>query len=213
MSDAFGQDLVRTHMRIKILVHDQQNSSRSRWPVTQFYLLGYYGRAIRLLQAAKLMVDDWNTRSIQSHTTKNIIIDQQRNARSRRREPLKENYSLMDLAPCNHESRQRQDGTKRKRVPSIEESSQRPTGDIEDISSSKCSTVLTRELSSLNTPINFLSDRRNGSSSDNNIEDGLFPRDLEGWLKYPGVGDYTAGAVLSIAFNLKVPAIDGNVVR
>jgi A/G-specific adenine glycosylase len=40
-----------------------------------------------------------------------------------------------------------------------------------------------------------------------------YPEDRESWLSIPGVGPYTAGAVLSIAFNLAEPIVDGNVVR
>lgn len=43
--------------------------------------------------------------------------------------------------------------------------------------------------------------------------DGVFPASLEEMLKLPGVGPYTAGAVLSIAYNQRVPAVDGNVLR
>lgn len=32
-------------------------------------------------------------------------------------------------------------------------------------------------------------------------------------MALPGVGDYTAGAILSIAFGEPVPAVDGNVLR
>jgi len=42
---------------------------------------------------------------------------------------------------------------------------------------------------------------------------GVFPGSLEEMLKLPGVGPYTAGAVLSIAYNQRVPAVDGNVLR
>jgi len=42
---------------------------------------------------------------------------------------------------------------------------------------------------------------------------GYFPRSVEEILKVPGIGPYTAGAVLSIAFNKKVPLVDGNVMR
>lgn len=42
---------------------------------------------------------------------------------------------------------------------------------------------------------------------------GIFPDSLAEMLKLPGVGPYTAGAVLSIAYNQKVPAVDGNVLR
>ena len=42
---------------------------------------------------------------------------------------------------------------------------------------------------------------------------GKFPADLAKLKKLPGVGDYTAGAVASIAFGLPEPAVDGNVLR
>lgn len=42
---------------------------------------------------------------------------------------------------------------------------------------------------------------------------GEFPRDRETLLETPGIGPYTAGAILSIAFGLKVPIVDGNVQR
>jgi A/G-specific adenine glycosylase len=42
---------------------------------------------------------------------------------------------------------------------------------------------------------------------------GRFPSDREGWLEIPGVGQYTAGAILSIALNLPEPILDGNVER
>ena len=42
---------------------------------------------------------------------------------------------------------------------------------------------------------------------------GIFPRSREKLLALPGVGDYTAGAVASIAFGERVPAVDGNVLR
>ncbi len=40
-----------------------------------------------------------------------------------------------------------------------------------------------------------------------------FPRDFEGVRALPGVGDYTAGAICSIAYGLPCPAVDGNVLR
>lgn len=40
-----------------------------------------------------------------------------------------------------------------------------------------------------------------------------FPNTFEGVRALPGVGDYTAGAICSIAFNLPCPAVDGNVLR
>ena len=43
--------------------------------------------------------------------------------------------------------------------------------------------------------------------------DGEFPRQYQQIAKLPGVGPYTAGAISSIAFNEKTPAVDGNVLR
>jgi A/G-specific adenine glycosylase len=43
--------------------------------------------------------------------------------------------------------------------------------------------------------------------------DGQFPRDLSAAMSLPGVGEYTAGAVLSIAYGLPHPAVDGNARR
>ena len=40
-----------------------------------------------------------------------------------------------------------------------------------------------------------------------------FPSDFRGVRALPGVGDYTAGAVCSIALGLPEPAVDGNVLR
>jgi A/G-specific adenine glycosylase len=42
---------------------------------------------------------------------------------------------------------------------------------------------------------------------------GRFPRTLEGALGVPGVGLYTASAVLSIAYGVALPVVDGNVRR
>ena len=42
---------------------------------------------------------------------------------------------------------------------------------------------------------------------------GIFPKDFEGLRKLSGVGDYTAGAIASIAYDIPVPAVDGNVLR
>ena len=42
---------------------------------------------------------------------------------------------------------------------------------------------------------------------------GRIPRGLDNLLRLPGIGAYTAGAILSIAFGQPVPAIDGNVRR
>lgn len=42
---------------------------------------------------------------------------------------------------------------------------------------------------------------------------GTFPSEYQQWLALPGVGEYTAGAVVSMAFGGKWPAVDGNVYR
>ena len=42
---------------------------------------------------------------------------------------------------------------------------------------------------------------------------GQFPGTLEGWLALPGVGRSTAGAILSLACNVREPILDGNVRR
>lgn len=43
--------------------------------------------------------------------------------------------------------------------------------------------------------------------------DGKIPSGLEQILALPGIGRYTAGAILSIAFDQPVPLVDGNVIR
>ncbi len=42
---------------------------------------------------------------------------------------------------------------------------------------------------------------------------GELPADYAALLKLPGIGEYTAGAIASIAFGQAVPAVDGNVMR
>lgn len=42
---------------------------------------------------------------------------------------------------------------------------------------------------------------------------GVFPRDAESIRALPGVGDYTAGAVRSFAYNEAAPMVDGNIAR
>ncbi len=42
---------------------------------------------------------------------------------------------------------------------------------------------------------------------------GVFPENHQDVLALPGIGDYTAGAICSIAFQQKTPAVDGNVLR
>ena len=42
---------------------------------------------------------------------------------------------------------------------------------------------------------------------------GRIPEDFETLLSLKGIGRYTAGAIASIAYGKKVPAVDGNVLR
>ena len=42
---------------------------------------------------------------------------------------------------------------------------------------------------------------------------GAMPKTYEELLRLPGIGEYTAGAIASIAYGLRVPAVDGNVLR
>ena len=42
---------------------------------------------------------------------------------------------------------------------------------------------------------------------------GVFPSEYDSVRSLPGIGDYTAGAILSIAFGKPEPAVDGNVLR
>ena len=42
---------------------------------------------------------------------------------------------------------------------------------------------------------------------------GVIPRTKKELLSLPGIGEYTAGAIMSIAYDIPVPAVDGNVLR
>jgi|LGVF01.2.fsa_nt_gb A/G-specific adenine glycosylase len=42
---------------------------------------------------------------------------------------------------------------------------------------------------------------------------GIFPKTFSELIKLPGIGPYTGGAIASIAYNEKVSAVDGNVLR
>lgn len=43
--------------------------------------------------------------------------------------------------------------------------------------------------------------------------DGLLPGTVEGLMRVPGIGRYTAGAVAAIVFGVAAPMVDGNVLR
>jgi len=42
---------------------------------------------------------------------------------------------------------------------------------------------------------------------------GVFPNTFEALLALPGIGRYTAGAIASIAYDVRAPVLDGNVIR
>lgn len=42
---------------------------------------------------------------------------------------------------------------------------------------------------------------------------GIMPTSYEELVKLPGIGEYTAGAIASICFGERIPAVDGNVLR
>ncbi len=42
---------------------------------------------------------------------------------------------------------------------------------------------------------------------------GVFPNTYEELIQLPGIGDYTASAIMSLAYNRSYPAVDGNVLR
>ena len=46
-----------------------------------------------------------------------------------------------------------------------------------------------------------------------NEHGGELPHDVDALRALPGIGDYTAGAIASLAFGLPAPAVDGNVLR
>jgi adenine-specific DNA glycosylase len=45
------------------------------------------------------------------------------------------------------------------------------------------------------------------------VHGGIFPSSYEEIRSLTGIGNYTAGAISSFAFNIPKPAIDGNVLR
>ncbi len=61
--------------------------------------------------------------------------------------------------------------------------------------------------------LGYYSRARNLRLAAREIVAGGFPRDLEGLRALPGIGDYTAAAIASIAFGLPHSAVDGNVLR
>ncbi|MBI4060043.1 MAG: A/G-specific adenine glycosylase [Elusimicrobia bacterium] len=54
---------------------------------------------------------------------------------------------------------------------------------------------------------------RRAALSIQDVHGGVFPSEFDAVLELPGVGRYTAGAILSIAFSKPYPLVDGNVIR
>ena len=76
--------------------------------------------------------------------------------------------------------------------------------------------VAEKELLKLWEGLGYYSRARNLSRAAREIvtrHGGVFPRDYAAVRALPGVGDYTAGAIVSFAFDLPYPAVDGNVLR
>lgn len=72
------------------------------------------------------------------------------------------------------------------------------------------------ELMKLWQGLGYYNRARNLKKAANVIVDeytGNFPMQYDELLKLPGIGEYTAGAIASIAFDQRVPAVDGNVYR
>ena len=61
--------------------------------------------------------------------------------------------------------------------------------------------------------LGYYSRARNLQKAARAICENGFPETAQALKRLPGVGDYTAGAVASIAFEQPAPAVDGNVVR
>jgi A/G-specific adenine glycosylase len=80
----------------------------------------------------------------------------------------------------------------------------------------KLATVSNRNLLAYWSGLGYYSRARNLQKAARIIvreHDGRFPRDFDAALKLPGVGIYTASAVLSIAYGSPIPVLDGNVAR
>ena len=61
--------------------------------------------------------------------------------------------------------------------------------------------------------LGYYSRARNLKKAAERIAEEGYPTDVRGVRALPGVGDYTAGAISSIALGLAEPAVDGNVLR
>lgn len=61
--------------------------------------------------------------------------------------------------------------------------------------------------------LGYYSRARNLHAAAKSMENAVFPRTYEGVRRLKGVGDYTAAAICSIAYNMPYAVVDGNVYR
>ena len=61
--------------------------------------------------------------------------------------------------------------------------------------------------------LGYYSRARNLQKAAKMVAERGFPHTAKEWKALPGIGDYTAGAIASIAFEEPSPAVDGNVIR
>jgi A/G-specific adenine glycosylase len=54
---------------------------------------------------------------------------------------------------------------------------------------------------------------QNGAQYVRSKHNSSLPKTVDELLQIPGIGPYTAGAIASIAFKVKAPLVDGNVMR
>jgi A/G-specific adenine glycosylase len=69
------------------------------------------------------------------------------------------------------------------------------------------------EVLALWSGLGYYSRARNLLAAARTVAAGGFPRDYDGIRALPGIGDYTAAAIASIAFGLPHAVLDGNVLR
>lgn len=158
--------------------------------------MGYYGRAIRLLETAKLLTAEW---------TREKELKKEEEVKPKMKEEeheLKGSDGLTGVSD-HEEYKARHFVSTTKSMNTIKSQRKFEPHDIEG--------QIFEEIGSHDDQL-FLSNHQVDEST-RESEDDMFPRDMKTWLKYPGVGEYTAGAVLSIAYGIKVPAVDGNVIR
>jgi adenine-specific DNA glycosylase len=134
--------------------------------------LGYYQRALRLLQTAKDIVASWIHRKQRNE----VLAGYDTNITLKNLNVTGKNTTLLNTYQEEEEKIKCKEND----------------GQIETLVDYYC----------------------NANISTTRLWDVPFPRDsLKQLIEYKGIGDYTAGAILSICFGRRVEAIDGNVIR